>query len=263
MPTTPVRRAPVARKPVATKAPAPRRTAATNAIATATNAARRTTSQPPTGVMAQRYQIEYIDINDIAKYEWNPRDNAAAVQSVANSIQAFGFLVPCVVDDDNILVCGHTRTEAAKLLGLIEIPCIRARGLTPEQINAFRIIDNKVSEQAKWDNELLAGELGKLSDLGLDFTQFGFNQESLDCLQQMVSSDCLSAETLLPADASASEATHVARRSPQTARMVLGEFVFFLPVQTYRNWIDGLRQLHNFDEEEMVADVKRRLGVLE
>lgn len=232
--------------------PAPRRTRPGNAIA----------PRPAPRTAPPRYTLEYVDINDITPYPWNPRDNAAAVASVAESIKAFGFLVPCVIDSENVLVCGHTRVEASKILQLTEVPCIRATNLTQEQINAFRLIDNKVAENAKWDFDLLAGEIGKLGDMGLDWTSFGWTQDAIDCMTQLVSEDCLNAATLVPADAPEVEANHVARRSPQTARFVLGEIVFFLPVQQYRNWVDGMRQLHNFSEEEIAQDIKARLGIL-
>ena len=206
-------------------------------------------------------QIEYIDINDITPYPYNPRDNEKAIPAVAESIRSFGFLVPCVVDDNNILVAGHTRTEAAKLLGMADVPCIRASGLTQEQINAFRLIDNKVAENAQWDFDLLAGEVSKLSDMGLDWTKFGWNQEEIDCLTEVVASDCLEA-TQVAEQAAESGPGNQQRRSPITARVVIGEIVFFLPATQYRNWADGIRGLHEFNEVAIVNDIKRRLGML-
>jgi len=210
----------------------------------------------------RRVKFEYVDLTDITPYPFNPRDNEKAIPAVAESIRNFGFLVPCVIDENNILVAGHTRTEAAKLLGMTEVPCIRAENLTQEQINTFRLVDNKVSESATWDFDLLAGEISKLGDAGIDWTQFGWNQEEIDCLNEVVGADCLDAA------ASAQQATADAagsqnRRSPQTARFVLGEIVFFLPVQQYRVWADGIRQLHNFSEVAITNEIKRRLGITE
>lgn len=209
-----------------------------------------------------RRQLEYVDVNDIIPYPYNPRDNEKAIPAVAASIKAFGFLVPCVIDADNVLVAGHTRTEAAKILGLLEVPCIRAADLTQEQINAFRLIDNKVAEQASWDFDLLAGEIGKLGDLGLDFTEFGWSQEEIDCLSEVVASDCLTdTQAAQVAEEGTTQASN--RRSPTTARFVLGEVVFFIQASHYRSWVDGLRQLHDFNEERIAEDIKRRLGILE
>ncbi len=223
----------------------------------------RTAKAAPAAVVApmlRRLVIEYIDLNDITPYPYNPRDNEKAIPAVAESIKAFGFLVPCVVDDDNILVAGHTRSEAAKLLGLTEVPCVRATGLTPEEINAFRLIDNKVSEQAAWNFELLAGEMNKLESTGIDFTQFGWTEAEVSCMSDLVAADCLNAATLLaPEDT----ATQQIRRSPVTARFVLGELVFMLPAAAYHHWVDGIRALCNFDEAAITAELKRRLGILD
>lgn len=209
-----------------------------------------------------RLVIEYVDLNDIIPYEYNPRDNEKAIPAVAESIRNFGFLVPCVIDADNVLVAGHTRSEAGKLLGLHEVPCIRASHLSEDQINAFRLIDNKVAEQAAWNFDLLAGEISKLGDMGLNWTEFGWSQGEIDCLTEVVAADCLDAATILP-EAERASAEHSQRRAPGTARFVLGELVFFIPATAYRSWVDGIRALHNFNEEDIVADLKTRLGVLE
>ena len=113
-------------------------------------------------------------ITEIKPYENNPRYNENAVQYVANSIKEFGFKVPLVIDKDNVIVCGHTRYSASKLLGLKELPCVVADDLTEEQIKAFRIADNKVSEFSEWDMDLLAVEVGELKDMDFSMDAFGF-----------------------------------------------------------------------------------------
>lgn len=118
-------------------------------------------------------KIEYVDINSIKPYEKNPRKNDKAVEYVANSIKEFGFKVPIVIDKENVIVAGHTRYKAAIKLGLKEVPCIIANDLKEEQIKAFRLADNKVSEQAKWDMDLLDKELNDLYNI-LDMSNFGF-----------------------------------------------------------------------------------------
>lgn len=235
-------------------------------VAAASTPVRRRTAArtpAPAGIdIHRKLTWEYVPIDDLTPYEWNPRDNSEAVGAVANSIRAFGFLIPIVIDTNNVLVAGHTRVEAAKTLGLSEVPAVRADYLTPEQINAFRLIDNKVAEQARWDHDLLAGEIGKLQGLGLDFTQFGWTPEEIDCLSEVVASDCLTgAESTAAAAAQAGDTAN--RRAPVTARFVLGEIVFFAPAAQYRVWVDGLRQLHDFNETAIADDLKRRLGILE
>ena len=113
-----------------------------------------------------------INVDSLIPYEKNPRKNDKAVKYVAKSIEEFGFKVPIVVDKDNVVVCGHTRLKAAKKLGWDTVPCIVADDLTEEQIKAFRLADNKVSEQAEWDFDLLDDEINGI--LNLDMGDFGF-----------------------------------------------------------------------------------------
>lgn len=112
-------------------------------------------------------------LDEIKPYERNPRKNDAAVKYVAESIRQFGFKVPIVIDRNNVIVCGHTRYAAAKLLGFDELPCVVADDLTDKQIRAFRLADNKVAEKAEWDYELLDFEIDDLSD-DFDFESLGF-----------------------------------------------------------------------------------------
>lgn len=111
-------------------------------------------------------------VDELIPYERNPRKNDEAVECVANSIKEFGFKVPIVIDKDNVIIAGHTRLKGAKKLGLKEVPCIVADDLTEEQVKAFRLADNKVSEVAEWDMTLLGEELLDIEDL--DMTDFGF-----------------------------------------------------------------------------------------
>lgn len=110
-------------------------------------------------------------VNELKLYKNNPRFNDEAVKYVANSIKEFGFRVPIVIDEEGTIVCGHTRLKAAKRLQMEKVPCVVADDLTPEQINAFRLADNKVGEIAEWDMSGLSIELD-----GVDFDMecFGF-----------------------------------------------------------------------------------------
>lgn len=209
-----------------------------------------------------KVEMRYVDINSIQPYDYNPRDNSDAIDSVANSISTFGFLIPVVIDSHGVLAAGHTRVEAAKKLGIAEVPSVLADHLTEEQINAFRLIDNKVAEIAKWDFDMLSGEIAKLGESGIQLTDFGWSREELDCLNQMVADDCLSVDGLVTAEAE-DRIRRTERRAPATARFVLGELVFFIPATDYRTWVDGLRTLHDYNESDILADVKRRLGITE
>lgn len=119
--------------------------------------------------------VRNIPIEEIKAYENNPRrigDNA--VNAVAESIKAFGFKVPVILDSENVIVTGHTRILAAKKLGLQEVPCVVADDLTPEQAKALRLADNKTGELSGWDFEKLDLELEELADFDIDMSEFGF-----------------------------------------------------------------------------------------
>ena len=132
-------------------------------------------------------QIEELKVADLIPYENNPRANDGAVEAVANSIREFGFKQPIIIDKNNVIVAGHTRTKAAKRLGLETVPVIRAEDLTPEQIKAFRLADNKVGEIAGWLPELLEAELAELENI--DMSLFGFDIEQEDEEPEIIEDD--------------------------------------------------------------------------
>ena len=116
-------------------------------------------------------------IEELIPYENNPRNNDEAVEYVANSIKEFGFKVPIVIDKGGVIIAGHTRYKASNKLGLKEVPCIIADDLNEEQIKAFRLADNKVSEKAEWDFNMLDFELANLE---IDMSDFGFEDFDID-----------------------------------------------------------------------------------
>ena len=118
-------------------------------------------------------KIIELTLDQLKPYEKNPRRNDHAVKYVAQSIKEFGFKVPIIIDKDNVIVAGHTRYKAAKKLGMEKVPCIIADDLTDEQIKAFRIADNKVTEIAEWDFDLLSDELKDI--LNIDMGNLGFD----------------------------------------------------------------------------------------
>jgi ParB-like chromosome segregation protein Spo0J len=123
-------------------------------------------------------EIVYKKLSELKPYEKNPRINDDAVEYVAKSIKEFGFKVPIVIDKNNIIVAGHTRLKASEQLGIKEVPCIVADDLTDEQIKAFRLADNKVSEKATWNFDLLDEELEDIIDI--DMSDFDFNDAKID-----------------------------------------------------------------------------------
>jgi len=124
-------------------------------------------------------KIENRKLADIKPYERNPRINDQAVDAVADSIREFGFRQPIVVDPEGVIVVGHTRYKAAQKLGLEKVPVHVARGLTPEQIKAYRIADNRTADLAEWDYDLLPLELGELRSADYDLALLGFDEVEL------------------------------------------------------------------------------------
>jgi DNA modification methylase len=125
------------------------------------------------------FDVELRKIDDITPYERNPRINDGAVDAVAESLRQFGFRQPIVVDADGVIVCGHTRYKAAMKLGLAKVPVHIATDLSPEQIRAYRIADNKTGELAEWDFEILPIEIAELAGGDLDLSDFGFDEKEL------------------------------------------------------------------------------------
>ena len=124
-------------------------------------------------------EIIYKSTKEIKPYENNPRNNNEAVEKVAVSITDYGFRVPIIIDSNNVIVAGHTRYKAALKIGCESVPCIVIDDLTPEQIRAYRLVDNKTAEYSSWDFEMLEKEL---KCLDIDISEFEFPDlgETLD-----------------------------------------------------------------------------------
>ena len=124
-------------------------------------------------------KVKNTKIETILPYESNPRDNSAAVAKVAESLNEYGWQQPIVVDENSVILAGHTRHLAAMSLGMKEVPVVTAEGLTEAQKKAYRIIDNKTSELAEWDKELLKSEFAALQELDFDLQLTGFDLEEI------------------------------------------------------------------------------------
>tara|TARA_Y100000768_G_scaffold4785_1_gene3411 strand:+ start:140 stop:1372 length:1233 start_codon:yes stop_codon:yes gene_type:complete len=124
-------------------------------------------------------KILNLEIKNILPYQTNPRKNDEAVNVVAKSLEEFGFQQPLVLDANNIIVVGHTRFRAAKQLGLETVPCVIADHLSSEQINAYRIMDNKSAEYASWHDGLLVQEMTSLLESNYDLELTGFSNIEL------------------------------------------------------------------------------------
>jgi hypothetical protein len=122
--------------------------------------------------MKNKIQTVQIPLSDLRPYVKNPRVNQDSVPYVMESIKQFGFLVPIVIDTDNTIVAGHTRYEAAKRLGIVDVPCVVADHLTEEQVEAFRLADNKVGENSLWHIPLLQDVMKNITTI--DMSALGF-----------------------------------------------------------------------------------------
>ena len=126
------------------------------------------------------YQVELLNVNDLKEYENNPRINKKSIDKVADSIRSYGWKVPIVVDEKMVILAGHTRLAAAKLLNIKEVPVHIAKDLSNEQKTAFRIMDNKSQDYSEWDNKLLGLEFEKLSSSNFELDMTGFNLEEIN-----------------------------------------------------------------------------------
>lgn len=138
------------------------------------------------------------DINELVPYENNARINDKAVDVVANSIQEFGFKQPIIIDKNNVIVAGHTRTLACKKLGITKVPCIVADDLTEEQIKAFRIADNSSAQVAEWDMDKLMKELDSID---YDMGKFGLAEQMAEIekiVEKQTEEDDFDVEANLP-----------------------------------------------------------------
>ena len=136
-------------------------------------------------------QIQWLDINELTPYEKNPRDNTKAIKRVADSIREFGFNQPIVVDKDNVVVVGHTRLKASKMLKLTSVPVLYMDDdVDDAKIKAYRIADNKLNEYASWDESLLGSELSDLFNELDDIEMTGFDKdEAQSILDKMLLSE--------------------------------------------------------------------------
>ena len=125
-------------------------------------------------------KIEILDVDEIIPYLNNPKTHPERqIQAIMSSIRQFGYVAPIIVDKDNVIVAGHGRYEALRRLGVKRIPVVRADHLTPQQVKAYRIADNRLAELGRWDEELLAVELEELKDSGFET---GFTKAEIEKL---------------------------------------------------------------------------------
>jgi hypothetical protein len=135
--------------------------------------------------LSRRLSVDYKPVSELKPLAQNSRTHSKhQIRQIANSIKAFGFTNPVLLDKNGVVIAGHGRWEAAKLLGILQVPTIRLENLSPDQIRAYVIADNRLAEKAGWDKSILAIELQHLLTIDGDFdvTITGFEIPEIDLL---------------------------------------------------------------------------------
>src|SRR6516165_5479301 len=149
--------------------------------------------RPP---VAGALMIENLPVKDLRRYQNNPRLHPKSqIDKLVRAIDEFGFLIPVLIDNQNNVLAGHARLEAASKLSLPCVPCIRASHLTETQKRTFIILDNRITEEAKWDFQLLAKEIEFLQDEGIDLTTTGFEIPEIEMIFDAVTPNTCNAAT--------------------------------------------------------------------
>ena len=143
-------------------------------------------------------EIKQLKLKDLIPYANNPRKKQA-IDKVASSIKEFGWQQPIVVDEEMVIVVGHTRYQAAQKLGLDKVPVQIATGLTDAQIKAYRLLDNRANQDALWDDDMLKIEVQDIDKMDIDLALTGFEEKELDKLL-FVEQDGLTDEDAVPED---------------------------------------------------------------
>lgn len=130
--------------------------------------------------MAKTTKLQEIPIKDLTPYDRNAKLHPPEqVEKIAESIQQFGFLSPCLIDKDGNIIAGHGRVLAAKELGLESVPCVYVEGLTDEQRRAYILADNRLTELGGWDMAIVSEELDQLKAGGFEIDVTGFNVDDI------------------------------------------------------------------------------------
>jgi ParB-like chromosome segregation protein Spo0J len=142
-------------------------------------------------------QIERRPIGALRPYERNARKHPPEqIAQIAASIREWGWTMPVLVDEQDLIIAGHGRVEAAKLIGIDTVPVIVARGWSEAQRRAYAIADNRLTENSEWDKDMLALELGELQQLGFTLTLPGFDDDDLQDLIAEAAADIADATSL-------------------------------------------------------------------
>lgn len=128
----------------------------------------------------EKRKIENVPLGKLTEYARNPRIHSKnQVEQIVASIRKFGWTNPIIIDEAGMIIAGHGRYQAAKVLEMETVPCVRLVGMTPEELRAYVVADNKIGLNALWDEDLLREELQDLAAQSLDLSMTGFSSEEL------------------------------------------------------------------------------------
>lgn len=202
--------------------------------------------------MAER--IELWEVDRLKPYEHNARTHSdEQVRQVAASISQFGFVNPILIDGDEGVIAGHCRLAAAIDLGMTEVPVVVLDHLTPDQRRAYILADNQLALNAGWDENVLAQELASLQLADFDLPVIGFDEDELQRLLDPENIDDL--EDGINATAGSDELEDA------DTQVVVGGYRFELERGSYIQWRDAIRDQVGFEDEDIKAEIRRRLQI--
>ena len=134
------------------------------------------------------HTIEQRSLDAIRPYPSNPRFNDQAIDRIADLIREYGFTQPILVDQEGVIIAGHTRYLAARQVGMTQVPTITLTNLLPEQVRAYRIADNRAAEYSTWNWLVLGDELAELSRAGVDLSTTAFPESQIEQLLESLES---------------------------------------------------------------------------
>lgn len=129
--------------------------------------------------MERKLNIKQLNVKDLIPHPSNPRILDDAVKPVARSIQEFGFINPVIINENKIILAGHARTKAAESLGMEKVPTLTIKNLSKAQELAYLLADNRLSENASYDNNMLADVIKSIEDMDYDTTVTGYSEDEI------------------------------------------------------------------------------------
>lgn len=196
------------------------------------------------------YDYAIKNVHDLREFEENPNlHNDKNIDELAASIKEFGFTQPILIDEDNVIIAGHGRLAAAKLINMENVPCIILAGLTDIQRRAYVIADNSLPYGSEWDEDLLLQQIEQLELDGFDLDIL-----ALDNIDEIDFGDFTPPDV---PDGHAKDSKNDVEQSD--TKLTIGEYSFPITRDEYLKWQDDIRATAGFDSASVISEIKRRL----